>query len=175
MRSRVSCWSPTKEIKVVINRQAPSIQTIQGIAQEYETSLSASAWRYCDAVDVPCAVVWSTNEVIQWSRKSDSFRFFLRRGVKVPQVSYAMTAYKGQKPPENPEPIAADEWIESGRLLDRAEIWEQSLRLPWYDSVITLLLIKGQITKEEVEEDSLLEELDPQEFTLRRKRWPGKR
>ncbi len=86
-----------------------------------------------------------------------------------------MAAYKGKKLPENPEPIAANEWIESGRLLDGAEIWEQSLSLPSYDSVMTLLWVKMQITKEEVGDDSLLEELDPQEFTLRRKRWPGKR
>lgn len=47
--------------------------------------------------------------------------------------------------------------------------------LPWYDSVITLLWVKREITKGEREEDSLLAELDPEEFTLRRKRWPGKR
>ena len=109
------------------------------------------------------------------SRKSDSFRFFLQRAVKVPQASYTMAAFKGAKLPDSPEPVAAHEWIESGRLLDGAEIWEQSLRLPSYDSVITLLWIKREITKEVLEEDSLLEELDPEEFTLRRKHWPGKR
>ena len=86
-----------------------------------------------------------------------------------------MAAYKGKRPPEQPEPVHAGEWIEHSRLLDGAEIWEQSLKLPWYDSVITLLWAKREITKEEREEDSLLEELDPEEFTLRRKRWPGKR
>jgi hypothetical protein len=166
---------PSKEIGAVINSGTPSLQTIQDVAQEYEASLSASAWRYCDVVDVPCAVIWSTNEVIQWFRKSDSFRFFLQRSVKVPQASYAMAAYKGRELPENPEPVAAHEWIESGRLRDGAEIWEQSLSLPSYESVITLLWIKQEISKEEVDEDSLLEELDPEEFTLRRKRWPGKR
>jgi hypothetical protein len=120
-------------------------------------------------------VVWSTNEVIQWSRKSDNFRFFLQRGVKLPQSSYAMAAHKDKDVPKNPEPVAANEWIESDRLRDGAEIWEQSLSLPSYDSVITLLWLKQEIGKEAVDEDSLLEELDPDEFTLRRKRWPGKR
>ena len=167
---------PTKEIGAAINSRAPSLQIIQGVARDYEASLSASAWRYCDVVDVPCAVIWSTNEVIQWSRKSDSFRYLLQRGVEVPQASYAMAAFKGKELPGDPEPVAAHEWIESARLHDGAEIWEQSLRLPSYESVMTLLWIKGEIAGEEVnEDDSLLEELDPDEFTLRRKRWPGKR
>jgi Zn-dependent peptidase ImmA (M78 family) len=166
---------PTKEIGAVINSSAPSLQIIQGVAREYEASLSACAWRYCDVVDVPCAVVWSTNEIIQWSRKSDSFRYFLQRNVEVPQASYAMAAFKGKKLPGDPEPVAAHEWIESPRLHDGAEIWEQSLLLPSYESVMTLLWIKREIAKEGVpEDDSLLEELDPEEFTLRRKRWPGK-
>ena len=166
---------PSKEIGAVINSRSPSLQNIQSVAQEYQASLSASAWRFCDLVGTPCAVIWSTNEVIQWSRKSDSFRFFLQRGVKVPPASYAMAAYKGKEVPDDPEPVAANEWIESGRLLDGAEVWEQSLGLRSYDSVITLLWLKREIAREEGHEDSLLEELDPEEFTLRRRHWPGKR
>ena len=166
---------PYKECSAFIRGRSPSIQTIESVAEEFDVSLSASAWRYCDVVDLPCAMVWSTDEVIKWSHKSDSFQFFLQRGVKVPQGSYAMAAYKGNKLAEHPESISAVEWIDGGRLLDGAEIWEQSLSLPSYNSVITLLWVKGKITKDEVEEDTLLEELDPEEFTLRRKRWPGKR
>lgn len=166
---------PSKEIGPAINSRSPSLQTIQDVAQKYEASLSASAWRYCDVVAMPCAVIWSTNEVIQWSRKSDSFQFFLQRGVKVPVGSYAMAAYEGKVLPEDPEAVAADEWIESGYLCEHAEIWEQSRRLRSYDSVITLLWIKREISPPGGKEDILLEELDPEDFTLRRKRWPGKR
>jgi len=86
-----------------------------------------------------------------------------------------MAAYKGKTVPEEPEPVRADEWIEDNRLLEGAEIWEESLKLPWYNSVLTLLWTKRDIVKEVREEDSLLKELDPEDFTLRRKRWPGKR
>lgn len=166
---------PSDEVQSLINSEKPSLQLISRVAEQYETSLSASAWRYCDIVSVPCAIIWSTNRVIQWLRKSDSFNFFLRRGVNVPEGSYALVAYKGERLPEGPEPVPAAEWIEHPRLLEGAEIWEQSLKLPYYDSVITLLWAKREITKEERDDDSLLEELDPEEFTLRRKRWPGKR
>ena len=166
---------PSDEVHAVINSAQPSLQLISRVAEQYETSLSASGWRYCDIVSIPCAIVWSTNRVIQWFRKSDSFSFLLRRGVSVPDASYAMAAYKGERVPEQPETVPAGEWIEHPRLVEGAEIWEQSLKLPWYDSVITLLWVKREITKGEREEDSLLAELDPEEFTLRRKRWPGKR
>lgn len=166
---------PSDEVQPLVNSHEPSLQLIRRVAEEYETSLSASGWRFCDIVSTPCAIIWSTNQVIQWLRKSDSFPFFLRRGVNVPGGSYAMAAYKGKRMPEDPEPVPAGEWVEHPRLLEGAEIWEQSLKLPWYDSVITLLWAKREITNEDREEDALLEELDPEEFTIRRKRWPGKR
>ena len=166
---------PSEEVQSIINGERPSLQLIRRVAEQYETSFSASGWRFCDIVSVPCAIIWSTDRIIQWFRKSDSFSFFLRRGVSVPEASYLMAAYKGETVPEQPEPVPAGEWIEHPRLLEGAEIWEQSLKLPWYDSVITLLWVKREITKEEREEDSLLTELDPEEFTLRRKRWPGRR
>lgn len=166
---------PAREIAPTINSRSPSLNIIQSVAQKYEASLSASAWRYCDIAATPCAVIWSTNEIIQWTRRSDSFRLFLRRGVKVPQGSYAMEAYGGKALPGDPEPVAADEWIDSWNLREGAEIWEQSLGLPGYNSVITLLWIKREIARKAMDEDSLLEELEPEDFTLRRKRWPGKR
>jgi hypothetical protein len=166
---------PSEEVQSLINSEKPSLQLIRRVAEQYETSLSASGWRFCDIVSVPCAIIWSTNGVIQWFRKSDSFAFFLRRGVAVPDASYAMAAHKGQEVPDEPEPLPAREWIEHSRILEGAEIWEQSVRLPWYDSALTLLWARREIIKEEREEDSLLPELDPEEFTLRRRRWPGKR
>jgi hypothetical protein len=86
-----------------------------------------------------------------------------------------MAAYKGDVLPKTPEPLAAYEWVESARLLDGAQIWEQSINLPSHKSVLSLLWVKHEIMKEQDDRDSLLEELDPEDFTLRRKRWPGKR
>ena len=166
---------PSRELVSVVNRTSPSLQVIQDLAREYQASLSASAWNFCDVVNVPCAVIWSTREVIQWSRRSDSFRFFLRRGSRVPDASYAMAAFRDQQFPTQPEPVAAHEWIEDTRLREHAEIWEQSLKLRSYESVITLLWVRRPIFDERSDEDTLLPELDPEEFTLRRKRWPGKR
>ena len=166
---------PAREIAPTINGRSPSLQVIQSVAQEYEASFSASAWRYCDIVATPCAVVWSTKRVIQWARRSDSFRFFLQRGSNVPHGSYAMAAYEGKPVPREPEPLAAEEWIEGWNLREGAEIWEQSLSLRSYDSVITLLWVKRDIVRTRTDEDALLQELDPEDFTLRRKQWPSKR
>jgi hypothetical protein len=166
---------PAREIAPTINSRSPSLNVIQSVAQKYEASFSASAWRYCDIAATPCAVIWSTKKIVQWARRSDSFRIFLRRGVEVPQGSYARAAYEGKDVPGDPEPVAADEWIDNWNLREGAEIWEQSLRLHSYDSVITLLWIKREIVQTTTEEDSLLDELDAEDFTLRRKRWPGNR
>jgi hypothetical protein len=67
--------------------------------------------------------------------------------------------------------------------LDRADarevdqlLEEHSVRMRTYDAVLSFLWIRRMNTsasnKEREEPDTAVEELDPEEFTLRRKRWP---
>jgi len=46
--------------------------------------------------------------------------------------------------------------------------------LPNYDAVLTLLVVRDAIESWNDDPDTL-DELDPREFTLDRKRWPSKR
>jgi hypothetical protein len=48
---------------------------------------------------------------------------------------------------------------------------EHSIRLPNYDAVLTLLWFQLRDSDDE-DDPSNLEELDPEDFTLKRKRWP---
>ncbi len=47
------------------------------------------------------------------------------------------------------------------------------MRLTNYDAVLSFLWIDDEIDRDETPE--LLDELDPDEFTINRRRWPGKR
>ena len=60
----------------------------------------------------------------------------------------------------SPSPVRADLWLDSRRLNDGAEIYEQSIFLRNYRSVLSLLWIKEPISKQDDTED-LLPELDP--------------
>ena len=45
--------------------------------------------------------------------------------------------------------------------------------MPFYDAVLTLLWISDAIETEDSED--CLDEMDPEDFTLTRRKWPGKR
>ena len=50
---------------------------------------------------------------------------------------------------------------------------EHSVSLPNYEAVLTLLwVVKTRGSTEEYYEEPYLEDLDPEGFTLKRKRWP---
>jgi len=63
----------------------PSIEIIEAIADQCRTSLSASAWRFCDLCGEPCAVVWSTDRRVTWVKKSVDFPFFIPRDKPLPK------------------------------------------------------------------------------------------
>ena len=71
--------------------------------------------------------------------------------------------------PTHPELVPAEAWIDSWNLIQGSRIYEESRALPSYGSVLTLIWIKDRIErKSDYDED----EVDPNEFTVNRKRWP---
>jgi len=140
---------------------APSLQTISAVATDCRASLSATAWRYCDLAPYACAIVWSKESRITWSRASAEFGFFIEWGGYLEKGTFARALFEGGKAEgESPSVIRADLWLDSRRLNEGAEIWEQSIFLRNYRSVLSLLWIKEPISKQDDTED-LLPELDP--------------
>jgi hypothetical protein len=91
----------------------------------------------------------------------------------VSPASFAADCFRGEIVPDHPESVVATAWLYESGLVEGARIWEESVVMPYYDSVLSLLNIREPI--EQPEPDSNAEaELDPAEFTLARKLWPVK-
>jgi hypothetical protein len=89
------------------------------------------------------------------------FGFFIERGKYLEKGTFARALFEGAEHEyDSPHPVPADLWIDSRRLNEGAEIWEQSIFLRNYRSVLSLLWIKEPISKQDDTED-LLPELDP--------------
>ncbi len=73
------------------------------------------------------------------------------------------------------EELPAEEWISSSWFKDDATNWEQSISMPNYNGCLSLLWARRSIENRPSAEDELLPELDPENFTLNRKRWPWPR
>ena len=152
---------PTSYARPRFSETPPSLQTISAVARDCRASLSATAWRYCDLAPYACAIVWSKESRIAWSRATAEFGFFIEWGKYLEKGTFARALFEGGKTEgESPSPVRADLWLGSRRLNDGAEILEQSIFLRSYRSVLSLLWIKEPISRQDDTED-LLPELDP--------------
>jgi Zn-dependent peptidase ImmA (M78 family) len=151
---------------------SPCLSVVESIADECRASLAASAWRYCDLTSEQCAIVWSENEQVAWSRASSEFPFFIKKNKQIEQKSYAYNCFKGESVPSHPELVPAEAWIDSWNLIPGSRIYEESRALPSYGSVLTLIWIKDRVEKKSDYDEEEDEPLDPNEFTVHRKQWP---
>lgn len=72
------------------------------------------------------------------------------------------------------ETVPAAAWLFEKGLKEDPRILEHSVLLPtYYDAVLTILVIPEQI--EDWSDNDRDLELDPNEFSLRRTRWPGRK
>jgi Zn-dependent peptidase ImmA (M78 family) len=124
----------------------PSLESIRSIAQLCGTSLTASAVRLITLTPHRAAVVWSQNQKILWSKLSEGFVRWIRKG-KVRQNSFAARCYRKQSVPDQLAPVPASAWLYEKGLQERAQIWEQSVGLKNYGAVLSLLVIVEAVEK----------------------------
>jgi Zn-dependent peptidase ImmA (M78 family) len=164
---------PSKIVRSHFDLKKPSLANISVVAADFQTSLTATSWRYLDLTDAACAIVWSRSGRAVWYRTSDAVPFKLPlRDLPAPG-SVAGRIFAGEEVVPGPEEVDAELWFYPSQA-ERVELlMEDSISLPNYQAVFTLLWItKIQATALTDEEEELLPELDPTEFTLGRQRWP---
>jgi hypothetical protein len=163
---------PTSDVTLHINKRWPSMKIVSDIAEHFGASMMAAARKFCDVAPQACAVVWSSQRQIRWFHPSPTFIQFIDVGKNVGNDSYAYKAYQGMTLPDDMQEVPAEEWIKSDWLRQDAVVSEQSLSMPFYDGCLSLIWVRRPIEERPTPEDELLSELEPEGFTLQRKRWP---
>jgi len=153
-------------------RAQPSLEQARSIGQKCQTSLTAASSRLVELSTYPIAMVWSASGRRSWYKASNEFGRAVELGPVSP-YSFAHDCFAGTPVPSLAEPVPAAAWLYVENLNEDARIWEESVRMPSYDAVLSLLYLREPVDNREHEEDGL-EELNPAEFTLSRKRWPTK-
>lgn len=166
---------PTAQGSKIVQRGTPCLTVIKELANNFNASLTASGWRYCELTPERCALVVSTKEKIAWYKPSDDFGFHVKVGDEVERGSVAFDCFQQRQVPSEPVSVPASLWLASSNLLPDAKVWEESMLLANYGAVLTLLWLKERVEQRTEWDEGEEESLDPEEFTLRRKRWPGKR
>lgn len=162
---------PSDDVIQQVNKRWPSIDVVSDLAGHFGSSLMAAARKFCDVAPQACAVVWSSQRRIKWFHGSPSFTHFVEVGKEIDLDSVAYRAYEGKSLPDGMEDVPAA-WIKSYWLKEDAEVSEETVSMPSYDGCLTLIWARRPIENRPTPEDELLRELSPDDFTIKRKRWP---
>jgi Zn-dependent peptidase ImmA (M78 family) len=162
---------PAQYVRDPLKLNDPSLNTISQVASEFETSLTATTLRFVGLTDLPCVAVWSQGKSAKWYRRSDAFPFYLSKEILPCEGSLAHRLFEGRDAPNDFAEVPLGSWLDWQDTPKALRVLEHSVRLPYYDAVLTLLWFQLRDLADE-EEPPNLEDLDPEDFTLRRKRWP---
>jgi len=155
-----------------VRNQPPAMSAIRALSTKFETSLTAAAYRTMQLTPFRAAIVWSTAGVVRWFKASSEFEAFVSVRQPVAQGTYAYDSFKGLTVPDDLKSVKSDLWLASSGGKNPDYILEQSVPIPFYDSVLTLLRIEQVGHSLRDDEEGVLDELNPQDFTLGRRKWP---
>lgn len=107
---------------------SPGLEHIMALADKYDTSKLASAWRFVDLNDSPSAVILSKDGIVQFHRRrTDEFPYIeLKRGQEIPKKSLTARFSGSGDGCSNTDETEPAFWI-SGRLPRGGEMYEQVL------------------------------------------------
>lgn len=95
------------------DRNRPCLHDVAALAKEFSTSLTATAIRFVRFAPEPCAVVHSTNGVVDWLDWSDDFRPGIRKGTKLDERTYAGDLFAGKAVDDRPSQVDGEAWSDS--------------------------------------------------------------
>ena len=122
-----------------LERTLPSFDLIERLADEFQTTMTATAVRYVDLCEEQCALVFSTDGKVVWTRRSPGFHRWIAPGRTLSSNTYAADFFEKGSLPREMETVRRDAWIENS--YERETIKEQSRALASYNSVLSLLWI----------------------------------
>ena len=128
-----------------LEKTVPSFELIERLADEFQTTLTATAIRYIDLCEEQCAIVFSTGGKVIWSRRSPDFHRWIAPGKNVSSYSLAADFFERGHLSDKMETVRRDAWVEEAS--ERETIKEQSRALRSYHSVLSLLWIPYEFTR----------------------------
>jgi hypothetical protein len=163
---------PRVLVEAVVSRSRPTFHLIRDLSNTFETSLTASAYRTMGLTSFRAAIVWSTAGVIRWFKASEEFGEFVAVKDSVSAGTYAYDCFQGLAVPDGLRTVKSDLWLADSRRGLPDFLQEHSIWLPSYDSVLTLLYIEESAHSLVDQDEEALEELQPEDFTINRRKWP---
>ncbi len=130
---------PKKEIYRIVNNKATN-EVAKKIATNFKTSLTATLLKCSEVTDEACAVVWSVNGKIEWVKKNENFNLFIpKKDLDNQSVAYKL--FQDNLNRHDEKAVYAETWVSNDDLPSDLEIWEDSISMPNYSGILTLLTL----------------------------------
>lgn len=142
---------PEMMFKPLCQNEEPSLDLIENLADEFRTSLQATALRYVGFSRHRVAIIVSKHDRIDWYKASPDFGFCLERGKKLSYESFANDFFSGGRLPNGMQRVPTDAWIDC-RKPSRIHLLEQSKGFKHYGFVLSLLWL-DDIQEDQIDED----------------------
>jgi len=131
---------PTRLVRESFNGEERTIDLIRAAAQEMLTTFSATAVRLIETSPDPNLLVFSTNGTVHWwvaSRAASGYWLERRQEIAPESVAWAVT--EGAPRSKRPQRVAAESWFGHHENCSLLELYEESILLPSYSTVISVL------------------------------------
>ena len=110
------------------------------IANDFKTSLTATTLKCVEIAEERCAVVWSIDGQIKWCKPNENFRSYIPKK-HLDLDSFAYQLFQTSIIQEKDGFVYAEAWIDGDSLTSNDKIWEDSIHLPAYKGVLTILTL----------------------------------
>jgi hypothetical protein len=132
---------PTRLVKRRCEVSPVDLTVVEAIAEEFHTSLVATAIRFAELASERCAVVLSQRRRVQWVVRSETFWPWIGRGSQLLPWSVADDYFRSGELPTERQLIDASAWIDGEHLRGDEEIFEHARLIPSIDGVLSLIWI----------------------------------
>lgn len=128
---------PEELVRRRLARTSPGFDVVDELAAAFQTTLTASAIRYIELCDEPCAAVHSCGGNICWFRANPLFRGWIKVASALSPNTHASDYFSSGVLSPQMDVVRKDAWVEDAS--DRSTVKEQSRALHRYNSVLTIL------------------------------------
>lgn len=128
---------PTDELRPIVKQEYASIALAKKIAAQFQTSLTAAAQKCVSLSGKPDALVMTIHGRISWYKPGPEFAYHVAVGELLSPESIASNLSADHR--EEARSVPAEAWIRAIRLSEHSNLWEDSIYLPYYDSILTII------------------------------------
>jgi Zn-dependent peptidase ImmA (M78 family) len=136
---------PAKMFEPLCQSARPSLKYVGEMADRFQVTLTAASSRYIQFCPHRCCLVVSKDGKIRYHRKTKDFGYFITPRQDLSSATYAADFFKGELLAEHMREVEATAWLEGERIDSSKSIQEESIAMPSYRSVLTLLWIDKDI------------------------------